>query len=413
MDAWPGGLARIASDRRWFWLEAFLLVAVGMALALALRPEPFSDWLYYWRAAQDLGRYERGGAMLLLVSLLRQLQWPPHATMLLLNIPAALAILFVSRRIDPTRGKWLSHVVAGYLLLLTPYYGLVQLDLLAAACLVAAWVLLLGTPDRAAGGWRPALAMLAIAAAVSTRPQFLLVLLALALLVALVWGFARKGTHRGTAMLLAVLVAGVLSGFLLDSGLRAHAERSGALRTNSAVTLYSGLLASSSSYPGCGHWSEAATQAMRSDLGKPLADAVFDRLESRSVSHWGAVMACKSRYIVAPPAFAWGWLYTSPGAEVRLQEASPAIVPRVGTGEAWANRLLILAVYLSALLTAVRYARSDMLAWLPVAWMAAFWAVHLVFEVQGRYFLSMLLLVPVLCALVMGRHRRDDGAAAT
>ncbi len=408
---WNGGLdglASMASDRRWLWMQAFVLVVASASLAFALRPEPFSDWLYYWVAASDLDRYERGGAMLLLVSMLRPLGWSAHATMLALNVPAALSILFMSRRIDPTPGKWLAHIVAGYLLLLTPYFGLVQLDLLAAACLAAAWVLLMGAPERGMGRWRKVLAVLAGAAAVSTRPQFLLVLSTLSLLMALVWGVTRGNGRRDIPGLMALLMLGVLSGFLLDSGLRAGAERSAALRTNSSVTLYSGLLASSTSYPECGQWSEEATATMRSDLGKPLSRAVLDRLGNRPVSHWGAIMACKARQIVMPPAFAWWWLHASPRVGAHMQEglptASPDLARLVTFGEAWSYRLMTLVIYLYAILTLVRYVRVDALAWLPVAWIGAFWCVHLVFEVQGRYFLSTLLLVPLLCAWVMRRR---------
>ena len=37
---------------------------------------------------------------------------------------------------------------------------------------------------------------------------------------------------------------------------------------------------------------------------------------------------------------------------------------------------------------------------LPLLWLVGFWSVHVVFEVQGRYFLGLFVLAPLLCAAV-------------
>ena len=71
-------------------------------------------------------------------------------------------------------------------------------------------------------------------------------------------------------------------------------------------------------------------------------------------------------------------------------------------------RLLSAVFYLLALFVAWRQRSSSYLRWLPVLWLLAFGLVNLVFEVQGRYVLAMLLLLPILCALVM-----RSGAPAT
>lgn len=35
-----------------------------------------------------------------------------------------------------------------------------------------------------------------------------------------------------------------------------------------------------------------------------------------------------------------------------------------------------------------------------VAWLAAYWLVHAVFEIQPRYFLSLFLTLPIVVALL-------------
>ena len=395
-----------AASRGLLLLEIVLIVASASILAVMFAPEPFSDWRYYWDAAGVPRRYERGGAALILLGWVKGLGAPPHLTMLLLNLAAGIATLLLARRVDPTPGKWLSHLVALYLLMLAPYYGIVQLDVLATMSLGAGLMLILHPPSRWSRTGAALVAILAIAAAVSTRPQFLLVLTTLSGLLVLVWGL---GKRRGSSVLLlaaGLLFAGALSGFAFDSALRTHAERSGAIRTNSSVTLYSGLLASSARLSDCGRWSAEATTTMRSDLHKPLTQAVIERLQAQPASHWLAVMTCKVPQIVAPPPFAWSWLTTSPRSG---GDPAPATLRTIALAEQLVYRLLTAVLYVLALVIAWKQGFSRRLAYLPLLWLASFGLVHLVFEVQGRYFLAMLLLLPVLCALVMRGARPGVG----
>lgn len=87
----------------------------------------------------------------------------------------------------------------------------------------------------------------------------------------------------------------------------------------------------------------------------------------------------------------------------------------------WLERPIYRAVCLLILLTALGCAyvaahrRMLLAAMLPLAWVAAFWGVHLVFEIQGRYFLALYLVLPVICALLwrlLVPGRRRSGLAA-
>lgn len=389
-----------AAHRGILLLEVALIVALAAFLAVEYTPEPFSDWLYYWQAAGNPERYERGGAALVLLGWLKPLGVPSHLTMLCLNLIAGVATLVLARRVDPTPGKWIAHLVALYLLLLAPYYGIVQLDLLATMSLGIGSMMILQPPPRLGRVGSGASAIFLVAAAVSTRPQFLLVLATLSGLIVLVWLVGRKRRSAAPLVAAGLLLAGALAGFGFDSALRAHAERSGAIRTNSSVTLYSGLLASSSRLADCGRWSAEATATMRSDLGKPLAQAVIDRLQAKPVSHWIAVMACKVPQIVVPPAFAWSWLMESPSSS---PPPSREVMRNVALVEQLVYRALTAALYVLAMWVGWKQRSTGLLGWLPLLWLLAFGLVHLVFEVQGRYFLAMLLLLPVLCALAMQR----------
>lgn len=401
---------------------AFLLCLVptllfGTALALWLQPQPHSDWGYYWDAAGRFRAYERGGIGLWMLAIPKALGLSPVAAALCLNLPAAAAALWMAWRADAggRRGLWLA--TAAYLVLLVPYFGIVQLDVLATTLLGAGmW---LGTFAATRPGGRVAFggAVLLVMAGVSTRPQFALVLWTLLLLVALPWLLSR-GRGHAVSGLLTVLALGSVLGFGLDYGLRALGDRDESIRTSSAVTLYAGLLVSGQDI-GCGYWSVEAARAARKDRRKSLHRVMVERLSAQPVSHWIGVIRCKLPEIVRPPPFATYWLVETPSVRAGI-EADPrreeinATYYRILGYERLLYAWLTLAILAMAALTAavLVHRRSVLEGLLPIAWILSFWLVHLVFEIQGRYFLGMYLLTPLLCMLVLSLAARRPGDTA-
>jgi hypothetical protein len=280
----------------------------------------------------------------------------------------------------------------------------VQLDLLAAAMLGAACCLVLQTTG-AKRVLEMGLAIAMTAVAVSTKPQYALTLWMLLGLLVLACLLLDKRSEGMKALLL-VLLAGSMLGFGIDNGLRSFSGRTQAIRTNSAVTLYGGLLVSR--IEGCGYWSVEAAEAAKADLHKPLAIAVRDRLMAKPLSHWISIIRCKLPQIVRPPPYALYWLVESPNIRARI-EADPyrdEIEARYRRALDLERRvygyltvLILLACITSSVLAWRRGER--VLALLPSLWIVSFWMVHLVFEIQGRYFLGMFLIAPMLCALVL------------
>ncbi|KAF1724690.1 hypothetical protein CSC78_11445 [Pseudoxanthomonas japonensis] len=397
---------------RWAWLtlagmQALLLAGVGVALAAWWWPEPHSDWAYYWQAAGRPEVYERGGLGLWLLALPKALGLSPVASSLSINIPSALWLLFLAYRLDGGRWKILAQLVALYLLLITPFAGIVQLDLVAAAALGTAFWLLADAGLKLSSGWRIGLAVACIVFAVSTKPQYALVMWALLVLsVPFAWWLRRSLSPGYQRVLLALLVGSVL-GFAVDMGMRVSSGRTEQIRTSSAVTLYGGLLVSSDQRSqGCGYWSVEAAQAAKDDLHKPLSEAVIDRLQARPVEHWVSVVRCKAPEILSPPPYALYWLIESPNVRTAI-DARPdheqinatyhqaLRVERKVYG--WARALIIIASIWTAF---VLLRKRNPLGALPLLWLVGFWSVHVVFEVQGRYFLGLFVLAPVLCAAV-------------
>ena len=397
---------------RWAWatlvgVQALLLSVGGVMLAAWWSPEPHSDWLYYWQAAGEPDAYVRGGLALWLLALPKALGLSPVVASLSINIPCALWLLFLAYRLDAGRWKLLAQLVALYLLLIVPFAGIVQLDLVAAAALGSAFWLQADAGLRLTPRWRFALAVACIVFAVSTKPQYALVLwalLALAVPVALV---LRRHPSAGFHRLVLVLLAGSILGFAVDMGMRVSSGRTEEIRTSSAVTLYGGLLVSSDQRSkGCGYWSVEAAQAAKDDLHKPLSEAVLERLQAQPLEHWMSVVRCKAPEILSPPPYALYWLIESPNIRARIdarpdREQVDAAYHRALEVErkiyGWARGLIILACVWTAI---VLLRRRNPLGALPLLWLVGFWGVHVVFEVQGRYFLGLFVLAPVLCAAV-------------
>ncbi|TYT23535.1 hypothetical protein FZO89_14860 [Luteimonas viscosa] len=388
-------------------LQWLAMTALGIWLALWWQPAPHSDWGYYWSAAGSVSAYERGGLSLWLLALPKALGWSPVASALALNLPAATVALLLAWRADPTRWRVLAHATAVYLLLITPFFGIVQLDLIAAAQLgIGAW-LAVGQARQGSHCLRVALALVAVALAVSTRPQYALVLWVFVPLTAFLLAFRGRPGSRALVVQVVLLVGSVL-GFAADIAMRQASGRTEEIRTSSAVTLYAGLLASSDRWSQrCGNWSPAAAAAAREDLDRPMLRAVVDRLAARPASHWASVIACKAPQIGSPPPYALYWLFEAPNVRERI-DASPdrdrveAAYHTLRRIENVAYRGLCVAILALCLMTAWRLLRrGNWLGWIPLAWVAGFWAVHMVFEVQGRYFLGLYLLAPLWCALVL------------
>lgn len=419
MDAmiWP----RRCLARRWAALAALqwaAIIGLGSWLALWWQPAPHSDWGYYWAAAGEVMAYERGGLTLWMLAIPKALGWSPVASALALNLPAATLSLFLAWRVDPTQWRLLAQMTAGYLLLITPFFGIVQLDLMSAAQLGMGMWLAASSGHRIPARLRLSFAVVAVVLAVSTKPQYALVVWTLVLMAIGLMVLRRRSFGAAAGILYGVLLAGSLLGFVTDMAMRQASGRTEQIRTSSAVTLYAGLLVSSDRRDeGCGYWSEAAAAAAHRDLDRSMLAAVLDRLGAKPLEHWISVMACKAPQIVSPPPYALYWLIESPNIRARIdarldRERFQERYFRILGLEERAYRALTLAILVACVWTTARLLRARApLAWLPVLWILAFWAVHTVFEIQGRYFLGTFLLAPLLCGLLLRQSVAGGGTS--
>ena len=398
----------------WIAVAQWLLIAtVACVLAVALNPAPHSDWAYYWRAAGEADQYHRGGVGLWILAIPKELGFSPASSALIINLSSSALLLWLTYRADIWWWRPFAQIVAFYLFLITPFFGIVQLDLLAAALQSAAFFLLLQrNRSKEDNLTKPTVvaAFLLVVSAVSTKPQLALVLWTLLFLMLLL-RWCLRGRWRppvGTAV--AILLLASLAGFALDYAMRMGSGRTETMRTSSAVTLYGGLLVSSTAQ-GCGNWSVEAAEAAKADMRKPLAVAIGDRLAARPISQWLAVIACKVPQILIPPPYAVYWLMESPNVRAAIErrpdrERVEATYRRVLFIERFLHNAAVLIILAIACIGfALHGGAQPSIAALAPLWILSFWAVHAIFEIQGRYFLPMLLLTPLLVALAQASGR--------
>ncbi|MDO5505283.1 MAG: hypothetical protein Q4F49_03190 [Pseudoxanthomonas suwonensis] len=335
-----------------------------------------------------------------LLAIPKALGMTPVTAALLLNAVAVGVLLWVMQAADRTGHRIPTLLTIAYLLLLTPFLGLAT-TMLAAGSWSAGKAWSDNEGGRINGGWL-ALSFVLIASGVCSKPQYALILWTLCLLAI---PLLLQRQARPSRRLILVLALGSVLGFMADSGFRA-VGKSEAIRTNSAVTLYAGLLVSGTG-PGCGYWSVEASQAAVADMGMPLRQAVMTRLGEQPPAHWASVVGCKIPGIVRPSPFAVYWLSAAPNVEKARE--SEALEQRFRSAHRFerllypAISLLILALAAATTVRLRRRGHPAALYLLPMLWIAAFWSVHLVFEIQPRYFLGMYLLLPLWCLLAM-RH---------
>lgn len=402
------GLISSRYERVALIVATVLLAAVATAWALAIKPLPFSDWEYYWEAAQGTISYERGGLLLFALRLLQALSLPPYATALVMNLLASFALVILAYRADGARLGVAAILVLVYLLAITPYHSVVQFDLPATALLCGGLCLIAIDATGGRRAWYVVAGVVLVSSAVSSRPQFFLVLVVFATLLALAAAFTARfrGLLTDKAALLAiVLMAAAVLGFAIDSALRAGAGRSEAVRTNSAVTLYAGLLSSGTSRPACGYWTVQATREARADAALPLAKAVSGRLKEQPLRHWLAVVRCKVPNIIFPPSYGLSWSLGAPDVVERIDASEHA-----QSLNTWASRLyrmehlgylcLLVLIYAFTVAVIVRRVRDRRwtAALLPALWVVSFWLVHSIFEIQARYFLGLFLVLLFMTA---------------
>jgi len=173
---WKAKAERLLASRGLLVAAVTVLMAIGGGLALWLRPEPHSDWAYYWAAGGEASRYERGGLGLWLLAVPNALGLSPLASALLLNLPAAAGMVWLTRTAEGGRWGLATLLVALYLLLLTPFAGIVQLDLIAATAIAAGFYLAMVPPLRWPRALSLGVAWAIVVASASTKPQYGLVL---------------------------------------------------------------------------------------------------------------------------------------------------------------------------------------------------------------------------------------------
>lgn len=286
---------------------AVLLVIVAfLAIAMVFRPEPVSDFLYYWMIAQAPDLYHKGGVVGWLFAPMRAAGIAPYAAAALLNICCAVLAVFA---ILPS-GRWPGNrmtslsgagVVILAILAATPAAALVATDLMALSAFVIG-MRLLTCQGPSSRRWLTATgALLSLALSASLRPIYAPVMIVSGVALMLIQHgmcaseeTSRLKGHRFSAGLAGVLIVlgGLLVANLLERSLLNHSRTSqyapGVVRAVVAIGHDMG-----DGKETCGRWSESRARFGLDRRAEPLVPFILDRQREVGWKNLPGLYACK------------------------------------------------------------------------------------------------------------------------
>lgn len=447
------GVGRIAA--------ALLAIAAFFGIAAMFRPEPVSDFLYYWMIADAPALYHKGGVVGELFGPVKGAAIAPYWGAALLNACFAVAAIFAvvpATNAAGSRARLVSvlgaFVVVLAILAAAPAAALVATDLMAFSAFVVGMSLLVRAAPIAQR-WPVAVgAVLILAVSASLRPIYAPVMLISAVALGLM-RYALVGATAGrsrwkhwlySAGLGVVLVIGaLLTANLVERGLLGQSRMSqyapGVVRAVVAIGHDIG-----DGRETCARWSETRARFGLERRTEPLIPFILERQREVGWRNLPALYLCKvSRLLQFRDWFA-AWLtgsrlYSqdqiladSMGVDVAVvneaarrshvvrtdvaQQAYDLRAGRLAQLSAWIGGVLQV-VMLSFLVTAavgLGRARSARLGWcalgVSLAPALALIGLHGVFfEVQARYAFPIWLLPPAFMMLILRLADEGSGAA--
>lgn len=446
------GLVRITA--------AFLAVAVFFVIAAVFRPEPVSDFLYYWMIADAPSLYHKGGVVGLLFAPLKGMGIAPYWAAALLNACSAVLAIFAivpggkqERRFDVI-GVLGALAVVLVILAAAPAAALVATDLMALSAFVVGMRLLMCLGQSSLRGWTVAGALLALALSASLRPIYAPLMIVAGGALMLIqhemripgWMLNRRHSRMLSAgMGILVVLGGLLAANLLERSLLDHSKSSqygpGVVRAVVAIGHDMG-----DGKDTCGAWSESRARFGLEHREDPLVPFIMARQKEVGWRHLPALYACKVSRILGFRDWFAGWLQGSLGySQDRILADSMGVVVAVVNEAArenyvarnqaeklayqtratiyaqashWIGSVLQIVILLFLSLSTVALARARSwkfglcalgVALLPAAVLIALHAVF--FEVQARYAFPIWVLPAVFMMLIRQASDRAHSAA--
>lgn len=437
------GIGRIAA--------ALLAATVFLVTAAVFRPEPVSDFLYYWMIADQPALYHKGGVVGWLFAPAKWFGISPYWSAALLN--GAFAIVALYAVVPPrhlANGRTLSAlsvigtaVVVLAVLAAAPATPLVATDLMAFCAFVGG----LGALMCASGGSGRACvaaAILGFGVSVSLRQVYAPVILICAVALPLIQHeihaktkTANRWKGRLTAVGFGVLIAfgGVVAAGLAERTLLRHSDTAqygaGVVRAVIAIGHDMGDGATT-----CGAWSENRARFGLDNRAEPLVPFIWERQREVGWRNLPALYGCKISRLLGFRDWFAAWLQASREySPDRILAASMGVDVSVADGAArlshverseaqkrafahranayamasgWIGGLLQITVLGFLAISYVEVARMRSRAFGLLALVVAtlptlvLIALHgMLFEVQPRYAFPIWLLPPVCMILIL------------
>jgi len=441
---------------------AALTVTVFFLTAAVFRPEPVSDFLYYWMVAGAPDLYHKGGVVGWLFAPVKAADIAPYWGAAALNTFVAILAIFA---VLPAGGKrnssiglvsWIGAAVTVLAILVgAPASALVATDLMACGAFIVGMRLLLrggGLPPRRLAVLA---AVMALGLSASLRPIYAPVMIVCGAALMAIQRDIRvldlpadrwTGRLRAAGFGALLVCCALLASNLLERGLLSHS------RTNEYAPGVVRAVVSIGHDIGdgkdtCGQWSESRARFGLERRSEPLIPYILERQREVGWLHLPALYACKVSRLIGFRDWFGSWLQgsrnysqdrilaDSMGVDVALvdeaarqshvfrsdaaQQAYTERARLVSRVSAWIGGILQGLVLLYLLASTVALARERSIAFglyalgvslLPAVALIVLHGVF--FEVQARYAFPIWVLPPVFMALIRRVSNSASSAAA-
>ncbi len=372
-------------------------VKLSFHVVNTMKPEPTSDFIYYWNLASDLSIYHKGGIIGFIYAPFKALGLAPYWSALLVNT-FFLGLVYLSTWLTYKKYKHPLSLVGQLLMTVgfamfglwnAAYSGMVNADFPNVALLIVAtrgfslygsshkkkWLIFAGF-------------MLFFAVALRVKTG-----LALGIVVLMIGIFHFGALKKYRAIQLIVLVICLSVGFAAVSELllRSQSESKEDVARQGRLQLYTGLLDTETGSM-CGRWTRGAFNKTLEELDLPFSEVIHKHLSVKSKRYILQIIGCKLDHVLKYDEFAYRELLAFGIKHRSYTEADLEIVRTYEKiEETWVNRFKIL-VYVMLASTLLLWHRFKIpLAIVPFSIYFAFMLLHSVFEIQARYMVEPLL----------------------
>lgn len=365
------------------------------------KPEPISDFYFYWLSVEDLSTYYKGGLLFLLYLPFRALSISAYWSAFIVNSLLYLGLSYILW----LKAKTKLQLICTFTLLLcgiwfAGFIPIVNSDIPTIIfILLSIKIYIEAIQRRKKILYLISFFCMVIALTMRSLFLFSFLLLFFSLLLLYVFGKSKKKNLKN---FLFFLFLSITFSFIINWGLELQSNNYEEIQIHKRITFYTGLIESHET-ERCGRWTIEGREATKNDLEKPMSQILISEYKSIGIKKAKNIILCKwENYLFNHNQSTVGWLraHLNQNDKKNLITKNSNILRDWDYIEGFSVRILkILSTFFflkflyefnkkSKLQKSVFFSLSSVLLF--------FFIVHTIMEIQPRYLIS-----PIIFCLVV------------